>query len=92
MTAWADDSVMMAPEQSPIVGKAAIKEVIRGWLADHCTSKHEPLHTETLARSPLIEVTRLANARRALLLRRASTLNISLSFGGSRTDGYAIGV
>ena len=32
ITAWADDAVMMAPEQSPIVGKAAIKEVIRGWL------------------------------------------------------------
>jgi uncharacterized protein (TIGR02246 family) len=47
MTAWADDAVLIPPDQPPIVGKAAINDVIRGWLVDHCTSKHEPLHTQS---------------------------------------------
>lgn len=47
MTIFAEDAVMMAPDQPPIVGKAAIREVIRGWLSGRCTSRHEPIATES---------------------------------------------
>jgi ketosteroid isomerase-like protein len=47
MTLFDDDAVMMVPDQPSVVGKPAIREVIRGWLSGRCSVRHEPMATES---------------------------------------------